>query len=455
VKAPRQLLAPVLVFLYLAFARTRGISQSFWLLGDQIRDWRIALGPWSDLPLGGVHSSVGGTTLGPVYTWVLWGIRHVVGPWTDYLPHAGGIGLSIIHSAADALLFAALLRRFGSLPLALAITVGAATAPYDMALTATIWNPPLAVAFVKATIALVVLGTGDSIGRRAAATATSILAVQAHSSAVFFAMPVVLSFPLLELRSRGWKSALRVAVVLAAVMALVEAPFLISKATNPDRQTSPSTVIASVSRTLQDPAALRPVASARAMSDALEFILMRPWTLPGVGLFLIASGLVTALRVRRDLALASVTVGPLLAGVAGFALWQLRFDHYWFLTLAPSAALTVGLALTAWQPAAAAVSLGLAALVLFAQPARLSDARTIHRLPQYEALVRGSREIRRQTPQVRRIDTDFQLPPSTDRAFLYEVLGGRVTRDSDLAATIDRDGRVTLRNVSAGRAAPP
>ena len=36
----------VAIFVYLTIARTWGISEAFWLLGDQIRDWRLALLPF-------------------------------------------------------------------------------------------------------------------------------------------------------------------------------------------------------------------------------------------------------------------------------------------------------------------------------------------------------------------------------------------------------------------------
>jgi hypothetical protein len=61
----------LVLFAYLLFIRTRGISQTFWLLGDQMLYWRIALGSWRDLPIGGGPSQVGGTTLGPVFCGVL------------------------------------------------------------------------------------------------------------------------------------------------------------------------------------------------------------------------------------------------------------------------------------------------------------------------------------------------------------------------------------------------
>ena len=93
---------PAALFAYVLWARTRGITDTFGLLGDQILYWRMALGRFRDLPLAG-PSSVG-TTIGPAFVWIVWAIRHLVGPWTDNLPHAGGVGISILQSAADALL---------------------------------------------------------------------------------------------------------------------------------------------------------------------------------------------------------------------------------------------------------------------------------------------------------------------------------------------------------------
>ena len=68
---------------------------------------------------------------------------------------------------------------------------------------------------------------------------------------------------------------------------------------------------------------------------------------------------------------------------------------------------------------------------------------TIHRLPEYRPLVQGSQTIRRRLSEVRRIETEFDLPPSTDPYFIYEeVLGGRVTPTAPYAATIEKTGGV-------------
>jgi hypothetical protein len=400
--------APLVIFGYLTFVRTRGLSQTFWLLGDQILYWRIALGSWHDIPIGGGFSSVGGTTLGPVFFWTLWAIRHLVGPWTDNLPHAGGIGLCIIQSSADACLFAALWKRFGSPLLALAVVLVVATAPYDMALTATIWNPPLSVALVKVSLAIVLFDTGGSFGAQAAATAAAMRAVQAHSSAIFFAAPLIAAFSAREAFARRWQRAAHAAVVSAAVIALLELPFLINLVIHRGSGVSPVVVVDNLSYAAAHPQAIRPIASFRALASACAFILLRPWTFAWTGTALVVGALVTAWRLRLDLVLVSAIVVPLVCTVAA----------------------------------------ALAIVAIASQPARLAEAMTIHRLPQYEPLVRGSRAIRRYTADVRSIRTEFGLPDSTDRTFLFRVLGGRVTPEAKYHATIGSTGAVTFTPVS-------
>jgi hypothetical protein len=88
------------VFALALAIRIHGISQHFWMLGDQIRDWAIALRPFSELPLVGPPTHVGGYTIGPAFYWILWILRVTFGPWFDNLPHAGGIGQAALQSAA-------------------------------------------------------------------------------------------------------------------------------------------------------------------------------------------------------------------------------------------------------------------------------------------------------------------------------------------------------------------
>jgi hypothetical protein len=143
--------------------------------------------------------------------------------------------------------------------------------------------------------------------------------------------------------------------------------------------------------------------------------------------------------------LLSATVIPILTAIAGFSFWLRGYNHYWFLPIAPSVALTVALAVTAWRSAASAAAVVLLALVVAALPARIAAARTMNRLPEYGALVKASRAIRRHTPEIRAIVTEFPLPPTADPEFVYEVLGGRATRDAGFRAIVSRSGDVTYK----------
>ena len=438
-------LLPLGVFAYLVIVRTHDISRSFWLLGDQIRDWTIALRPWHDLPLTGPPSSVGGASIGPVFYWVLWGIRQLVGPWTDNLPHAGGIGLSVIQSLADAVLLVALWHRT-SVWLALAVTLLVATAPQDLALTATIWNPPLAVAFTKIAIAATLLtAEAPSIAWTALTAACAWLAVQAHSSALFAAVSVLAVHPLRALLEQGWPSALKRAGVVTAVIALLQVPMLVHMIANPGERPLPGLVTSGVIYTFTHPTSLRPGASLIALSSATGFILFsRPESVAFAVILVLAIAVVVWRR--RDLTLVMVSVVPLVLATLGFATWQYGFDHYWYLTLMPSTALALLVAVTEWRPLP--TSVGLLVVVLALQPARVAEGRTIARLPEYRLLVDGSRAIRRHTAAVAAIRTGFPVPPATDREFLFRILGGQIREDAPLVATIGIDGRVTYTTVS-------
>ncbi len=78
------------------------------MLGEQTRDWTIALGGLTELPLAGAPSTAGGRGFGPAYYWLLWIGRVTIGPFLDNLPHAGGITVALLQSIADTWLLVAL-----------------------------------------------------------------------------------------------------------------------------------------------------------------------------------------------------------------------------------------------------------------------------------------------------------------------------------------------------------
>jgi len=175
----------VALFVVLYVARTIDVAETMTLLGDQIRDWRIALRPMRDLPLDGPSSVAGGNAYGPYYYWLLWAIRVVVGPWFDNLPHAGVYGLAIVHAAGDVALFVAIRRLTGSSVLALAAALLVATAPLDIVLSSRIWSPGIAVALAKVALALFAYtARGTSLWGVAVTVGVAWMAAQTHSSLV-------------------------------------------------------------------------------------------------------------------------------------------------------------------------------------------------------------------------------------------------------------------------------
>ena len=436
----------VVTFVYLMTVRTWGISDTFWLLGDQIRDWRLALLPFDQLPLTGPPSSVGGVGLGPIYYWTLWMCRLVIGPWVNNLPHAGGIGLSVMQSVADCLLLAAIWKKSGSGCAAVALTLLVATSPLDMALSATIWNPVLSVALVKLTLALLLLAPRrPPLAWAVATTATGWLAVQAHSTAIFIAAPAIAAFVIPELAARNWKSALQRAGASIGIVLLLQVPFMLHLALNGSVvSVGPTAVIGQVSATAVAPDTIRVFDAFAAVASATDFILLRPWNPAGTAVVLLIALVLAAYRCRGDWLLASASVLPVVAATMGFAFWQLAYDQYWFLTLMPSVVLVFWNALTARSRAAPLVGVVLVVVAVVAQPWRILDAHTFARLPAYGALVRGSTEISRYTDEVTEIRVDFPLEPTTDREFLYWILGGRVTPYAPFRASIAPDGNATF-----------
>jgi hypothetical protein len=433
------------VFVYLALLRTRQITECFGLLGDQILYWRMAMGPWHDLPAGGGPTSAGGTTLGPVFCWFIWVAGRTLGPLTGYLPHAGGIAVSLVQSLADALLFLAIWKRLRAPVLALAVVLLAATSPFDMSLSATIWNPPFAVALAKFSLAAVLWAGADSgLLRQALAIVPAWLAVQAHSPAIFFAIPVLASFTASELAARHWKAAAARAGTAALIVLVLQVPYLADRLRHPASSASPQLVVQNVSQTLARPSMLRPIAAVRGVTGSLDFILFRPRSVGWPAIVFLGCATVVLVRYRKDLVLLASTVAPIACAAAGFALWQKGYDTYWFLVIAPSAALVVGLAMTAWPRLARTAAFVLLALVALAQPSRSSESLTLHRLPEYGRLVRGSREIRQHLSEIRALRVTFPLPGSTEPAYLYELMGGRVSASAPYVATIDASGRASF-----------
>ena len=75
---------------------------------------------------------------------------------------------------------------------------------------------------------------------------------------------------------------------------------------------------------------------------------------------------------------------------------------------------------------------------------RIARARSYFAYPQYETMVRGSRELMARAPVVRDVRVSFEVHPTMDRQFVYKILGGRIDPTARYTATINGDGSITL-----------
>jgi hypothetical protein len=431
------------------FIRVRGIGTHFWMLWDQIRDWGIALGPFTDLPLVGPPTHFRGFTIGPAFYWILWMIRVTVGPWFDNLPHAGGIGQAILQSAADVLLVAAVWTRTRSLPIALLTVLLLATSAYDLALAPLVWNPVMGSILAKLATALVLLDWHrGSMTRIAVVALIAWSAVHSYTGAVYVALGVFASVVAPELAARRWTEALRRGAVVAAVVGLLQAPWAVYRLTADDAAPVMGVVTGSLMQVVTGDAAPRLGLSVGSYVGAFSFIQGFPSRIPAAGWVLLFASALLAVRYRREPALLAVLLAPPAFAILGYALFQGGLDHYYYLSLMPAAVLTVVLGFAPpqrWPLARNAIALVLFAAVLASVPARLAYSATLHRMPEYAPLVEGSRRAVRQRQAMRAIETEFTLPAPSDPTFVYRILGGRLDKDSPWIARIRSTGDVDYR----------
>jgi len=426
----------VAVGLFTLFIRTRGISEHFLMLGDQIRDWSIALGPFSRLPLVGTPSTAGGNSFGPIFYWVLWLIRVSIGPLVDNLPHAGGIGLAAAQSIADVVLCAGIKRASGSWTFAVATTLIIASSPFDLALSSVIWNPVLSVAFAK-TAAGLVLFWGDRMTRprRIVLCVVAWLAVQAHSAALPFAAAVFLWIVLIEWRGGSRRIAVTVVEVAAVVLVLQLPSAFARESIQPTRLWA----------LLLHPEELRPLDAFRALGEAVASIAAAPFQIPHIPLILLACGTALLVSMGPFEPIVIVTVLPLVIAVGLWSLWQGEaYEAYAFLTLAPATVLMVvwPLRLVPDRSGRAIGAVVLLAIAIFGLRPRMENATLVFRQPSYGALVRGSRALVARGEPIRRIEAPF-LPALSDPEFVYTILGGTFRRDSQTVVRLSDTGEVT------------
>lgn len=443
----RGVLAAFVVGVYTFAIRTRFITERFWLYGDQVRDWTIAMLPFSELPLTGPPSVAGGTALGPICYWLLWLIRVTIGPFFDHLPHAGGIGLAALQSGADGFLVYALWRRVGSVPAAAAVVLLAASGPFDLALSATIWNPIAAGALSKTAVALWLLwSSARDPWRIAAVVAVGWLGFQAHSSGAFVALSLPCWFVGRELVARRYRDAMAMAFGVQVVVLALQSPMLLHVVTVPSAEVAPTQVIASLAGT--NAGSFDPARSARAVGASLDRFLTEPWGIEWISVVLVVCAVLVVVRRWREPGLWFIAIAPLSMAILSSARWERPFEQYWFLPLAPLAAMLLVLGIAALVPARRTPWVWGAALVgvLAMQPARVVASDSLFRLHGYGALVRASKQIVALPDPVRRMEADF-VGADVPYESLVTFMGGRFDGTSRNVATILPNGTVVIRHV--------
>lgn len=440
------------LFVYVLTIRTYDVASTFLMLGEQTRDWTIALGGISELPLLGAPSTAGGRGLGPAYYWLLWLGRVTIGPFMDNLPHAGGVTVALLQSIGDTWLFVALSKRT-HWALGLATCLLIASGPFDIAISSVIWNPPVAEALIKMALASALSSRPIFL---TAALAWS--AAQTHLSAMFVTAPLLLGVALQPLftqrrlvfehdtntdqRGLAWRDSARATAIVATTIVVLQIPFLLSLLTGPEGPAGPTTAIA----TITSGQAWRPMAALDTVTGITGNLFLPlsedfAFWVPS----LIAGAIVVAVY-RRDPIVIGGTIGAILTATVIFATWTRGTDRYWFLTMVPPMAVLLASPLAALPWRGVVMSAGVALTLLAAswQPARIAESRRFFEYPQYETMVRGSREILQRAPVVRGIRVAFEVHPTMDRQFVYKILGGRIDGSARYSAVINADGTATL-----------
>ena len=443
-------------FLYVLVMRTYDVATTFLMLGEQTRDWTIALGTITDLPLIGAPSTAGGRGFGPAYYWLLWIGRVTIGPFMDNLPHAGGVVVALLQSIADTWLLLALSRRV-HWGLALAMCLLIASAPFDVAISSVIWNPPVSAALIKMATAMALTLRASSPRWHLAVTGMlAWMAVQAHLSAIFVAAPLlgaitIQSFversssprrTIVERASNLRSTIVERTLIIAAVILILQIPFVIAIVSEPGGAVGPTSAIAGVI----NPQAVRPWFAYDSVTGITGNLLL---PMPDGFSFAIATlivGAIVGVVYRRDPVILATSIGGVIVATLLFTTSTRNYDSYWFLTLTTALTLTYGMAIAAIPSKAAVKWSGIAILlwVAWRQPSRIADSTRFFEYPQYDTMVRASRELIQRAPVVRDIKVTFEVHPTMDRHFIYRILGGRIDGSALYTAVINGDGSIKL-----------
>jgi hypothetical protein len=302
----------------------------------------------------------------------------------------------------------------------------------------------------KTATALVLLGWHrGSPARIAVCAAVAWIAVHAYTGAVYVAVGVFAAILLEPLARKDWKAVRTSTAVIALVIAALQVPYVIHQFSTGFRDPAMGAVTGGLARVAAGAEPPQVAKSVQGYVAAVRFLQGLPSDLPAAGWLLAVCSAIMAFRFRRDPAILAIVLLPQALAIVGYAMFLGALDHYYYLSLMPAAVLTVLLSITAlpWPRIVSVAAVALLCGALAAVPARLRFAATMHKMPEYGPLVEGSRKIVRLKQPMRTIETEFSLPPTVDRLFVYRILGGQIDGGSPWIARITWQGDVIYRKV--------
>ncbi|MCE9598619.1 MAG: hypothetical protein K8S54_11675 [Spirochaetia bacterium] len=433
----KRFVLPALIFAYALAFRIHGIEDHFLLLGDQIRDWRIVSGGFTDLPLLGTPRHSGGFSHGPIFYWILWLSRQLIGPFTNQLPHAGGIGIAIFYSFSAAALYRALLNRM-SFAFSTTAILFIVSSPWEASFSGNAaWNPGVAVGFVNLSMAAA-LAAVEWKGR-IVAIALGWLAFQAHVPAIFFFTGLLAGMIALEFRQFGPGKSFSLFVRAAIVLLILQIPYL--AAMHRGELLAGGPILDSLIRAIENPSSIHPTSAYRFIRRGAVLLLFENSEfVQRYTAFLVVPWILGILSLRPKGLWLFLAFLPVLGAILGYSISQIEFDLYHLVTLMSSFVLLFVLgvqSLARWTRLPLWIAF---CYILVQQPQRFAQAPT-DRMDSYGSLIRGARKIVESGRKFSGVE--FQ-EPGPDPLLVLECLGKHATPGSPIAL-IDAKGNVEWR----------
>lgn len=433
-------LVPLLFGVYAFAFRADGISEHYQMFGDQMRDWRIVSGSFSELPLVGTPRVGGGYSLGPIFYWVLWTIRTLFGP----LPHCGGVGIALVYGLSAGVLLQQSLR---SLPVvvAFAFCLFTVSSPFESSFSGnTAWNPGLSVSFVNLAFAsTLAYMRKQTLIRGLITTVFAWFALQSHFPSIFFVTSILGGLVLLCWIRRGWRDSTKLLLGMVGIASLLQLPMTVHYLTYVQDASEDTVVSDGLWLLLSAPSRLRLYESIIFLKTGVIFILFNNTAeLVRTSSLVFIPFVLSFLLLARTWPYFFLTVGPLGLAFIGYALLPGHLDFYWLVTLLAPFSATVVFSFCALpgRSVRSVLALLLFLLILLDQPVRYRRA-PVDRMPGYGALLRGTLAVQASGRAYKRIEAEF-VDPRSDPDFIAESLGMNVSATAEQSVEILSDGTI-------------